>query len=208
MKGRQPRAKMNIPMCCAGVLLCLTLFSFYFTGGLYARYITRAEGADSARVITFGDLTLTETGDFNAEGRLMIIPGVDLTKKAVVDFEGSEASTCVFIEVTTGADWSTADNLSFTAAGGKLRWALDGAVWKYHTTNGNTRVYYHALTPNDVFTKDLIADEGKITVSADLTAAELNALSDMNIGFRATVVQSGGFASVQEAWNSIKAKEG
>ena len=41
---------------------------------------TFASGSDSARVITFGDLTLTETGDFYEEGKLMIIPGVDLKK--------------------------------------------------------------------------------------------------------------------------------
>ena len=37
----------------AGVLLCLTLFSFYLTAGLYARYSTRGESGDSARVAAF-----------------------------------------------------------------------------------------------------------------------------------------------------------
>ena len=52
MKNR-PKVKMNIPICLAGVLLCLTLFSFYFSGGLYARYVTKSTGSDSARVARF-----------------------------------------------------------------------------------------------------------------------------------------------------------
>lgn len=44
------KANVNIPMCLAGVLLCLTLISVHLTGGLYARYSTSGTGGDSARV--------------------------------------------------------------------------------------------------------------------------------------------------------------
>ena len=63
-------------MWLAGVLFCLVLITTSMMGGLFARYITSATGSDSARVASFGDLTLTETGDFdgteNKKG--MIIP--------------------------------------------------------------------------------------------------------------------------------------
>lgn len=59
----QPKAKMNIPMCAAAVLLCLTMFSFHFTGGLYAKYISRGSGADSARVAAFKVETTGNAGD-------------------------------------------------------------------------------------------------------------------------------------------------
>lgn len=49
--------KVNIPMCLACVLLCLTLISMHLTGGLLARYVTEAEGSDSARVAGFNILT-------------------------------------------------------------------------------------------------------------------------------------------------------
>lgn len=39
--------------CLAGVLLCLTLFSFRLTAGLYARYTSTATASDSARVAKF-----------------------------------------------------------------------------------------------------------------------------------------------------------
>ena len=57
-----PKAKMNIPMCMACVLLCLTLFSTYLTGGLYARYISRDDFEDSARVAKF-DVDLSSNSD-------------------------------------------------------------------------------------------------------------------------------------------------
>ncbi|MBQ7035663.1 MAG: hypothetical protein IJN34_08005 [Clostridia bacterium] len=49
----QQQAKMNIPICLAGILLCLTLFSLHFTGGLYAKYTAKGSGGDDARVARF-----------------------------------------------------------------------------------------------------------------------------------------------------------
>ena len=51
--SQQPKAKMNIPMCAACVLLCLTLFSIHLTSGLYAKYIAKGNGSDEARVAKF-----------------------------------------------------------------------------------------------------------------------------------------------------------
>ncbi|MBE6788555.1 MAG: hypothetical protein E7539_02715 [Ruminococcaceae bacterium] len=53
MMDRQPKAKLNIPMCIACILLCLTLFSFHLCGGLYAKYIVADSGEDFARVAKF-----------------------------------------------------------------------------------------------------------------------------------------------------------
>ena len=203
----RPKAKMNIPMTLACVLMCLTMFSFYFTGGLYARYITRAEASDSARVIKFGDLTLTESGDFGTDATpVVVIPGVDLSKKVNIAFTPAESATYVFVELTPGTDWNAADYVNFTAAGGKLSWSVDSAKWTHLGTTANPYVYYCSLAANENFSKDFIANNGAITVSDELTAAELNALSNINISVRATVVQSGGFADVTEAWNSVKNK--
>jgi len=47
------KMRVNIPMCLAGVLFCLTLISIHFTSGLYAKYITKTGSEDSARVAQF-----------------------------------------------------------------------------------------------------------------------------------------------------------
>ena len=45
--------KPNLALMAAGVLLCLVLISSHFTSGLYARFITRAQGSDHARIASF-----------------------------------------------------------------------------------------------------------------------------------------------------------
>ena len=58
----QPKAKMNIPMCVACILLCLTLFSIHLTSGLYAKYTAKGNGEDDARVAKF-DVSVTKSAD-------------------------------------------------------------------------------------------------------------------------------------------------
>ena len=53
MNRKTPETKLNIPLCMACILFCLTLFSLHLTGGLYAKYTAKAEGGDSARVAKF-----------------------------------------------------------------------------------------------------------------------------------------------------------
>ena len=50
---RHHKTKMNIPMCLAAILLCLTLFSYHFCGGLYAKYLNKNNGNDEARIAKF-----------------------------------------------------------------------------------------------------------------------------------------------------------
>lgn len=205
---RQSKLKLNIPMCIACVLLCLTLFSFHFCGGLYAKYTASGEGSDSARVIKFNNITLTETGDFYDGNKLMIIPGVDIKKEAKVDFEGSEAATYVFVKVTPTA-WSAApDNKAFSlSAGAKelMSWQIaDG--WDYLADT--QYVYYRTLEPNQKLDGVDIIKDGKIEVSAAITKGELGALTGVAIGLRATVVQATGFENAAAAWASVSAKGG
>ena len=121
-------AKVNIPMCIAFVLFCLTLFSIHLTSGLYAKYTTSASDSDSARVIRFGELKITETGDFYENNKLMVIPGVDLIKKATVSFSGSEAATYVFVDVTPKGFSATDDYTFALLSNGKtaMQWSMVG----------------------------------------------------------------------------------
>lgn len=192
--------KINIPICVAAVLFCLTLFSIHFMSGFYAKYTSRASGEDSARVIKFGELTLTETGDF-ASGTAFIIPGVDLTKKAVVSFGGSESATYVFVKIDLSSNWENSGNTF--SIDDKLSWSVaDG--WSY--LDGSKYVYYRELSPNDTLTADVIAENGKITVSDEITKAEIGSLTGIKIDITGYVVQLNGFASPSEAWASVSAK--
>ena len=176
------RAERNIPMRMAGILFCLTLISFYLISGMYAKYQASTYSGDSARVITFGDITLKESGGFE-DGQEIFIPGVPLTKKAVVSFTGSEAATFVFVEITLKDDWTyTNGTFSDKSSGGAVSWTVaDG--WTYLPGNGTTHVIYRELEPKTA-----------------LTDAQMTNLS---IQFRAVVVQSGGFKDAGAAWSSV-----
>ena len=193
--ARHHKAKINIPMCFAAILLCLTLISIHLTSGLYAKYISSASGNDSARVIKFGELTLTEEGDFYEGNKLMIIPGVALTKKATVSFSGSESATYVFVEITP-SKWSTTDNKTFSLmSNGKtaMQWNV-AEGWLFLKSDNGTYIYYRELTPNtELIATDIIAENGKITVSNQITKSEIQVMTGISIKLRATVVQSGGF---------------
>ena len=207
---RHHKTKMNIPMCLAAILLCLTLISIHLTSGLYAKYISSASGNDSARVIKFGELTLTEEGDFYEGNKLMIIPGVALTKKATVSFSGSESATYVFVEITP-SKWSTTDNKTFSLmSNGKtaMQWNV-AEGWLFLKSDNGTYIYYRELTPNtELIATDIIAENGKIAVSNQITKSEIQVMTGIFIKLRATVVQSGGFENPEAAWNSVAAKEG
>lgn len=56
------QAKMNIPMCVAAVLLCLTMITTHMMFGLYARYVVKSEGGDVGRVAAF-DVAVEPVGE-------------------------------------------------------------------------------------------------------------------------------------------------
>lgn len=200
-------------MYIAIILLCLTMVSMHFTTMLYAKYRSAGEMEDSAKAISFGSLTLTETGDFGTDGTLMIIPGVPLTKKAVVNFTGSEAATFAFVEVELSDHWKTTDNVTFTIKNGDkdlMSWSVDG-YWTFLLTAGTdstkSYVYYHELAPNAVLTgADIIENEGEIVVSDQITKSEMTGLTGVYINLSAAVVQSGGFDDANAAWTSLQGK--
>lgn len=207
--ARRRREKMNLPMALASVLFCLVLFSLHFTSGLYARYVSTAEGSDSSKVASFGRITLIESGDFTNETKTaIIIPGADLTKNAKVSFTASEVAVYIIAEADLSAQWQTADNRTFSIKDGEkvqLEWSVEND-WTFLRKDGNRYVYYRELAPNTALTDEtIIADGGKITVSKEITRQEISSLTDIKINLRAFAVQAGGEGfTVSDAWEKVK----
>lgn len=216
--------KVNIPICLAAVLLCLTMFSFHFSSGVVARYSTNTDGADFARVIEFQQLTVDDTTPTSN----IVIPGVPISWAPNVSFGGSESATYLFLEVylKNGSDlWTVSgtnketytslyhdnDFDNTTPDGPGLTWGLaDG--WSYLEGSSNPYVYYRALDPNTPQSNLAVIRESKLTVADTLLADDLlkinHAGGNLSIEFAASVVQSNGFGSVQEAWNSLESSHG
>jgi len=64
------RGQVNIPICLAGILFCLTLFSIHLTSGLYAKYMAKSGSEDSARVAQMAAGT-----EVVIDEQIMIAPG-------------------------------------------------------------------------------------------------------------------------------------
>lgn len=87
--------KLNIPLCIASVIFCLTLFSTYFVSGLYARYTSTTQAGGSARVAVFsvkGGEALTKP--ITAE----LVPG-EITETNLIITNNSEVAVDYKIEV-------------------------------------------------------------------------------------------------------------
>lgn len=172
-------------------LLYLAVATFALTGVTFSRYVASAHSQDEARVITFGGLTVTDSGVTPVQ------PGVAAQKDLTVHFDGSEAATYVFVEVQ--GDWTRgADNRTYTYGADRLSWRVaDG--WTHLQDN----VYYRELAPNTVLDAGLI-DGGAVNVSEDMTRTELEELSKaLSIRVRAAAVQREGGDTAQIAWERL-----
>ena len=87
--------KMNIPMCLAAILLCLTLFSFYLCGGLYARYTTSDSGEDAARVARFD---VSEDGAYFSKN-LLIETAPGRVEREIVVTNNSEVAVAYTVTI-------------------------------------------------------------------------------------------------------------
>lgn len=171
-------------------LLYLAVVTFALTGVTFSRYVASAHSQDEGRVITFGDLTVTDSGSAQVQ------PGVAAKKNLTVHFDGSEAAVYVFAEVQGG--WTLGADGIYHDAAGRMTWRVaDG--WTHLQDN----VYYRELAPNTVLDAGLIAD-GTVDVSENMTRTELEKLSKaLSIRVRAAAVQREGGDTAQIAWERL-----
>ena len=222
-KGKYLRRRMvfvNIPMCAAMVLLWLVFVTTYLACGLYAKYSTTSGGSDSARVIAFRNLTVTENGDFDkkdGKNEFIFLPGVDMTKDIEVSFDGSEADCFVFVKIEAPG-WNTDNHVTFIDSRSLMSWAVnvgttEAPVWQHLSSDGSTHVYYQILESNEVLDPCDVISEGKVYVNEAVGDNDMRALykactdaigtNPININVTAYAVQANGFESVSAAWTSL-----
>mgnify|MGYP004467194377 FL=1 len=174
-------------------LLYLAVATFALTGVTFSRYVASAHSQDEGRVITFGDLTVTDSGSVQVQ------PGVPAEKDLTVRFDGSEAAVYVFAEVQGG--WTLGADGIYHDAAGLMTWRVaDG--WTYLRDN----VYYRELAPNTALTAGLI-DGGAVNVSEDMTRTELEKLPKaLSIHVKAAAVQREGGDTAQIAWERLSGR--
>ena len=132
--------KKNKMLRIASVLLIVTILSTVAISGTFAKYITKYDGGDTARVANFG-ITVTETGDLfkttytdptdskitvaSASGDKVVAPGTSSAEEYQVNIAGTpEVTTKLSIKLTgssdivlpagTYEDYTTADDTTDT----------------------------------------------------------------------------------------------
>lgn len=205
------KIRSNFMLRLASFLFIAVIASTVMLSGLLARYTTSGYGTDQARVIKFGNIEIKETASFNADKKLVICPGVPITKDVEVFFSGSEAQTYVFLKMDASSNWETTDYITYKIDD-FLSFSIDTKEWTY--LSGTDYVYYKKVEPNHLVGRiegyshigvDVIAD-GSITVSEMLTESDLKAMKPVDLDFSAVVVQANGFDKVEDAWASVKDK--
>lgn len=215
MEEQKKKNRVRLPL--RAYLLYLLVVTFALTGVTFSRYVTSSYGGDAARVAVIRDLTVTETGDVPADGgRWLLAPGVELTKNAVVTLESSEMACYVFLELETeGWQRTGAHSYAIQDGGGTAlsAWGVD-AAWQLLHGGTDSAVYYQIVPANTPFSAAVIGDDGRITVSADVTASQLKALADkgLRIGIHAAAVQYQGLDNgmdsttrAEAAWEAVRA---
>ena len=210
------KSKFRIPF--SAVLMYLAVVVVALSGVTFSKYVISSSAGDNARVAKIKGLTVTETGNSVEEGKWIITPGVDIQKQATVNFEGSEMACYVFCEVKTEG-WTrsegTSDNYSYSYSDGTLSgldWKVDNS-WTYldgtkdSTNKKDDVVYYKLVEANTLLNDVIVANNGKISVSENLTRSQLTSMTkNLSIEFNVTAVQYGGFADEQAAWDAVKGK--
>ena len=171
-------------------LLYLAVATFALTGVTFSRYVASAHSQDEGRVITFGGLTITDSGSVQVQ------PGVPAEKDLTVHFDGSEAAVYVFAEVQGG--WTRDADGIYHDAADLMTWRVaDG--WTHLRDN----VYYRELAPNTALTAGLIAG-GAVNVSEDMTRTQLQAAAGtLHIRVQAAAVQREGGDTAETAWARV-----
>ena len=221
----------NFAMRAAVVLFLLVIITTYLSAGLFAKYSTKDDGGDRARVIQFNQLVVAENGVDGSNGsEFIFMPGVNLDKNITVSFGGSEAATFVLVALDVRS-WQTNDHYNFVLEQGGhtvMSWSVN-PTWKYiaeqavqfqgpgdTVQTGMRYVYYVQLDPNEPMSAQQVITDGTIIVSDEAVRADYKALAgvSLNLNVTAYAVQANGFyndadmdKNAIEAWTSLSAKE-
>lgn len=174
-------------------MLAVTLLIGCAIGGTVA-WLT-ANTAPVVNTFTYGDIniTLAETTGSNYK----IIPGVDITKDPKVTVEANSEDCWLFVKVEEAGTF-VANKVTYSIATG---WTQgDGTKIPFD-------VYYRSVTAFNTDQVFSVLSGDKITVSDELTKAEINDLNGAaktpTLTFTAYAVQQDGIADAATAWAKV-----
>ena len=184
--------------------VALTLIIGGIIGGSVAWLTAKTDAV--VNTFTYGDINITLTETKPADNQAKIIPGVDIEKNPKVTVKANSEACWLFVKVEEEG----------TFVNGKVSYSVrtDGnnGWMKLTDVEGINNVYYRELdaTTTDTDYYILKGDQnhpnGVVTVSENLTKAEVNGINTQNqpkLTFTAYAVQKDGVADVATAWAKV-----
>ena len=175
----------------AMLALTLVLAAYWAVGGTAAWLAAKSEPI--ASTFTFGDINITLKDEDPQEGQIKIIPGMDIKKDLKVTVQADSVDCWLFVkEEKTG-----------TFVAGKVTYAIADGWTKGDGSQIPENVYYREVntaTTDSVFSV-LMGD--KITVSNELTKADIENITGPTLTFTAYAVQKEGINTAADAWARI-----
>lgn len=202
MKRRRPvqvKKSLNIRMILS-LTACMVLVAALSIGGTLA-WLQTSTGP-VVNTFTAGDIAielkehdydpstgLLGTTEVTSESDYKIVPGKNLPKDPFVRFTADSEPCWLFVQVDPSDNWPA-----------KMTWAIDEG-WTLVEENVYVKQYDTVVTAN---TEVNILKDQTVTVSSELTKAELNALtSNPTLTFKAFAVQKEAAADAAAAWAQV-----
>lgn len=174
------KSKINIPFVAAMGLLCLTLLSFHFTSGLYARYSSSYTTRDMARVAAFRietDLDYITMGLSESDLLNFELGGKEETTSVSIPLyieSGSEVCVAYSVSVDFGA--ALPDYIMLTLSNGQTQKTIsaDGTAAEFTFADFGTIPPASASAQREYLTLSIkVSELEKITQEVQLPAASL-----------------------------------
>ena len=182
-------------------LLALVLVIGCVAGGTIAWLTTNS--ATVTNTFTYGDINITLAENSGGENKqFKIIPGVDITKDPKVTVRADSEDCWLFVKVTE-ENWPT-----FTETNAETGETTKKVSYKiadgWNELTGVSGVYYREVKKTDTVKEFSVLLNDKVTVSENLTKAEVNSVSTQpKLTFTAYAVQKDGIADAATAWDKV-----
>lgn len=176
-------------------LTYLFILSLMISGVTFSKYISSTVAENYARVIRFGELYITNGTDFYEEENIKIVPGAEIKKNLTVNFDGSEAQSCVFLKINSSYwTYDSADrSFSYILSNKKIiTWNI-GTEWNYLKNDGTGDVFYIFIQPNTKLSQPIV-NSNTIYISKEIKNSDVQSISEsLNLKFGAFAVQCNNF---------------
>ena len=176
------------------VLLALVLMIGCAVGGTVAWLTAKTDSV--VNTFTYGDINIKLEETTGEDYK--IIPGVEIKKDPKVTVEAGSEDCWLFVEVKESGEFVE----------GKVTYAIADGWTKGDGTNIPANVYYRVYSADDVAvavdtTYDILKNN-KVTVSEDLTKAEIKDIENPTLTFTAYAVQKDNMDTAAAAWAAAK----